>query len=66
MLKLERLTKGKWWTQTKTTVADGAKARFRGFFGQYEVSAHIDSRKLTGTFWFDKTAKEIIEVRLKT
>ncbi len=64
--ELERLIKGKWWTQTRTTVADGGKARFRGFFGQYEVTARVGGRELTGTFRFDKTAKEIIEVRLKT
>jgi GH35 family endo-1,4-beta-xylanase len=63
--ELERLIKGKWWTQTGTTVADGGKARFRGFFGQYEVTAQVGGRELTGTFQFDETAKEIIEVRLK-
>ncbi|MHC4595913.1 MAG: endo-1,4-beta-xylanase [Planctomycetota bacterium] len=64
--ELERLIKGKWWTQTRTTIADGGKARFRGFFGQYEVSVRVGGRKVTGKFRFDKTAKEIIEVRLKT
>ncbi|MBA7605650.1 Anti-sigma-I factor RsgI6 [subsurface metagenome] len=64
--ELERLIKDKWWTQTATTVADGGKAGFCGFFGQYEVTAHVGGRELTGTFRFDKTAKEIIEVRLKT
>ncbi len=64
--ELKRLIKGKWWTQTRTTVADGGKARFRGFFGQYEVAARVGGRELTGTFRFDKTAKEIIEFRLKT
>jgi len=64
--ELKRLIKGKWWTQTRTTVSDGGKARFRAFFGQYEVTARVGGRELTGTFRFDKTAKEIIEVRLKT
>jgi GH35 family endo-1,4-beta-xylanase len=64
--ELERLIKGKWWTQTGTMVADEGKALFHGFFGQYQVTAHIDGRELTGTFWFDKDAKEIIEVRLGT
>ena len=62
--ELKRLIKSKWWTQIRTTVADGGKAGFRGFFGQYEVTAHIDDRKLTGTFRLDKTTKEIMEVRL--
>jgi len=62
--ELERLIKGKWWTQAAATVAEGGKARFRGFFGQYEVTAQIGSLKLTGTFWFDKTTKELLEVQL--
>ena len=62
--ELERLIKGDWWTQAAATVADGGKARFRGFFGQFEVTTQIGGLKLTGTFWFDKTTKEIIEVRL--
>jgi endo-1,4-beta-xylanase len=63
--ELERLIKGKWWTQTKTTVEAGGQARFRGFLGQYEAAVRIDGRKLTGTFQLDKAAKQTIDVRLK-
>jgi len=63
--ELERLIKGKWWTQTKTTVEAGGQARFRGFLGQYEAAVRIDGRKLTGNFQFDKTKKQTIDVRLK-
>ncbi len=63
--ELEKLIKGKWWTQTETTIKAAGIARFRGFFGQYEAAAHIGSRKLTGTFQLDKTSKQTIDVRLK-
>jgi len=62
--QLERLIKDKWWTQTRTTLEAGGKARFRGFFGQYKVTARRGNRQLTGTFSFDKSTKEIVEVRL--
>jgi endo-1,4-beta-xylanase len=63
--ELERLIKGKWWTQTQTTIDTGGAARFRGFLGEYEVSAQLDGKKLTGTFKLDKTTEEITEVQLK-
>jgi endo-1,4-beta-xylanase len=63
--ELERLIKGKWWTQAETkTNAEGA-ARFRGFLGEYEVSVQIDGKKLTGTFRLDKTTPEKIGIRMK-
>ena len=64
--ELEKLIKGKWWTQTETKIKAAGTARFRGFFGQYEVAARIEGRKLTGTFQFDKTAKQTIDVQLKS
>jgi len=64
--ELERLIKGKWWTLTETHVSEGSQARFRGFLGQYEVTASIDDRKLTGTFRLDKTKKQTIDVRMKS
>jgi GH35 family endo-1,4-beta-xylanase len=62
--RLQRLIKNKWWTQTKATLEAGGKTHFRGFFGQYKVTARSGDRRLTGTFSFDKTSKEIVEVRL--
>jgi GH35 family endo-1,4-beta-xylanase len=62
--ELERLIKGKWWTQTETTTKIGSKAQFSGFLGEYDVSTIIDGKKLTGTFQLDKTAREI-DVQLK-
>jgi len=62
--QLERFIKDKWWTQTKATLEAGGKARFRGFFGQYKVTARRGDRRLTGTFSFDKSTKEPIDVQL--
>ena len=62
--ELKRLIKGQWWTKTQTDVESGGQARFRGFFGQYEVTASAGGRTLTGTFWLDKSTKGAMEVRL--
>ena len=62
--ELERLIKGKWWTKTETTTDAKNTAKFRGFLGEYEVSARVEGRKLTGAFNLDKTAREI-DVQLK-
>ncbi|GAJ12035.1 unnamed protein product, partial [marine sediment metagenome] len=62
--KLKSLIKDKWWTKTKLTLAEGGRARFRGFFGQYKMTARAAGRQLTGTFYFDKTTKKTIDVRL--
>ncbi|MHC4579894.1 MAG: endo-1,4-beta-xylanase [Planctomycetota bacterium] len=62
--ELKRLIKGQWWTKTQATVGSEGQARFRGFFGQYEVTARAGGRTLTGTFWFDKRTRGAMEVRL--
>jgi len=63
--ELKRLIKGKWWTQTQATTNAEGSARFRGFLGEYEVSAQINGKKLTGTFRLDKTATQKIDVGMK-
>ena len=63
-LKLKQLIKGKWWTKTNTTIAADGKARFRGFHGQYKVTARTPNRKLSGSFTLDKTTKKTINVNL--
>jgi GH35 family endo-1,4-beta-xylanase len=62
--KLHGLIKGKWWTKTKVTLADGGRAGFRGFFGQYKVTARIAGRQLAGKFSFDKSVKKAMDVQL--
>lgn len=64
--ELMRLIKGKWWTQTEATTNTEGSTRFRGFLGNYEVSAQVKGKKLTGTFRLDKTAKEKIEVGMES
>jgi len=61
---LMALIKGKWWTKTQAEVAANGKAHFRGFFGQYKVSANINGRQLSGTFRFDKSTKGEVQVQL--
>jgi len=63
--ELQRLIKGAWWTQTEAEVNAAGQVRFRGFFGQYKVSAKLGERELTGSFNFDRSTKETIEVQLK-
>ena len=62
--QLQRLVKGRWWTETDARVEAGGKARFRGSFGQYRITARSGGRKLTGTFRFDEPADKAIDVRL--
>jgi GH35 family endo-1,4-beta-xylanase len=62
--ELEKLINGKWWTQAETSTDAGGAARFRGFLGDYEVSARVDGKKLTGTFCLDKAAGAM-DVQLK-
>jgi len=62
--KLHGLIKGKWWTKTKVELASEGKARFRGFFGQYKITARVAGRQLTGTFSFDKSVKKAMDVQL--
>jgi len=62
--QLQRLVKDKWWTQIKTTTAQVGKANFDGFFGQYEVTAQSSGRRLVGTFWFDESTKETVNVQM--
>jgi len=63
--ELKKLIKGKWWTQLETTTKSKGKAKFRGFYGQYEVNANIGGQKCTGTFKLDKTIKQTINIQLK-
>jgi len=62
--ELLRFIKNKWWTQTKTTLEAGSRVRFRGFFGQYKVTARLGDRQLIGAFSFDKSVKKAIDVQL--
>ncbi|MCK4292886.1 MAG: endo-1,4-beta-xylanase [Planctomycetes bacterium] len=58
--QLKALIKDKWWTQTDATIAAAGKTRFRGFFGEYQITAG----KIKGDFKFDKKTKGPIKVRL--
>jgi hypothetical protein len=62
--QLKALIKGKWWTQAEAQTASNGETRFRGFFGQYTLSARSADRQLAGGFTLDKSSTEPIEVRL--
>jgi len=62
---LKALIKGKWWTRTEVSASDKGEARLRGFFGEYRVVVTDGGRELTGSFWFDKSTRSPVEVRLK-
>ena len=62
--RLHDLIKGEWWTRTDISVSSEGSATFRGFLGQYEISASRDGRTLTGDLTLDKTPMGPIEVRL--
>jgi hypothetical protein len=63
--ELQRSIKAAWWTQTEAEVTETGQTRFRGFFGQYKVSTRIGDREVTGSFSFDRSTKEGIEVQLR-
>jgi GH35 family endo-1,4-beta-xylanase len=63
--QLKHLIKSRWWTTSGGTVDREGEVRFRGFLGEYEVTAQLGGRRLRGTFQLDKKTTEAIEVRLK-
>jgi hypothetical protein len=43
--ELKKLIKGKWWTQTTLETAADGTAGFRGFLGEYKVSASFEGKE---------------------
>ncbi len=60
---LRRLIRDRWWTRASAVVGPDGRAGFRGFFGDYRVTAGTGGP--SGTFSFPKGTDGIIEVRLK-
>ncbi len=63
--ELKRLIKEKWWTKTEAKVQDGGKAQFRGFFGDYKVTATIGGQKLAGAFKLGKKGPRTVKVKIR-
>jgi len=61
---LMRLVKGKWWTRTEVLVSRKGCAQFRGFYGEYRVTAQEGGREISGTFILDARAPQPIGVRM--
>jgi GH35 family endo-1,4-beta-xylanase len=62
--KLKQMIKNKWWTQTTAKVREKGKVSFRGFYGQYQLTATTEKGELTGTFLLEKDKKGTIVVHL--
>ncbi len=62
---LKGLIKGKWWTRTEAVVGEGGEAKFCGFFGEYRVAAGEEGRERAATFFFDKTTRGPVTVKLE-
>ncbi len=57
--ELKRLVKGAWWTTTSADVGDRGRLEFRGFYGDYKLTATgRDGETLTGTFRLSKGSPE--------
>jgi endo-1,4-beta-xylanase len=59
------LIKGKWWTRAEARTGRGGEVRFRGFYGDYEITVEEKGRVLTGTFSVKRGAAQVLEVRLE-
>ena len=62
--ELKALIKGKWWTRAEATVKFDGKTCFRGFFGQYRVTANVGNGQLAGIFSLNKNGPATAVVRL--
>lgn len=63
--RLKGLIKGKWWTQTTTTLDEGGQARFRGFFGTYRITLGTGDAARVAEFSLGRSMQGPIEVRLR-
>lgn len=54
--ELKKLIKGKWWTTATLKTDAGGIARFRGFLGDYKVSAAIGPKQAAGQYTLAKGA----------
>jgi hypothetical protein len=63
--KLLRLIKAQWWTKTDLTSGADGTAKFRGFLGQYRVTAtKADGKPITAGFSLTKKGPNRWSIRL--
>lgn len=63
--ELMKLVKGKWWTRAEARAEQGGAVRFRGFRGDYRITAQDASGKtVSGAFKLGRNAQGAIEVKL--
>jgi GH35 family endo-1,4-beta-xylanase len=57
--ELIKLVKGQWWTKTEATVNGAGQVRLHGFYGDYDVQAEVNGRKLHSQVKLEKAAARI-------
>lgn len=62
---LKQPIKGKWRTHTEARSGTSGETRFRGFFGDYEVTVSTEGTVWTGRFSFEKSTAGPMAVRIR-
>lgn len=62
--ELMKLIKGQWWTQLTLVADEQGQAEFRGFLGDYRVTATVGRRTAAGSFVLRKTGENHWQLRL--
>jgi len=62
---LMRLIKDKWWTRTNVRAGYRGKLAFRGFYGEYVVTARLNGRSYRAAFTLERGAKSLGKLRLE-
>ncbi len=62
--RLMGLIKGEWWTAEDLKTDDRGEARFRGFFGDYEVTVETGARVVTAPLTVAREDANTVEVRM--
>ena len=44
---LKKLFTEEWHTEKNIVADDGGRARFKGFYGNYDITVHADGREIT-------------------
>jgi len=62
--RLHHLIKDRWWTKTTCTTQSQATVNFRGYLGDYRVTAEVNGRSVGASFALDRDAEEIVTLEL--
>jgi GH35 family endo-1,4-beta-xylanase len=62
--RLKELIKGRWWTKTELATNSEGKADFRGFLGEYRVTAVVGTRRVSMPLTLSKDGPNRVMVRV--